>query len=89
MGWFESQVEERRRSDDERLEAALRRLSDSVTGGHTADAGSKVAQATGALDIVLAYYGVEGSDAPRGVIVNATSVGSWRPILKWRSGSAS
>ena len=67
MGWFESQVEERRRSDDERLEAALRRLSDSVTGGHTADAGSKVAQATGALDIVLAYYGVEGSDAPRGV----------------------
>lgn len=68
MGWFESQVEERRRSDDERLEAALRRLSDAVTGKRTADANSTMEQATGALDIVLAYYGVEGSEAPRGVV---------------------
>ena len=68
MGWFESQVEERRRSDDERLEAALRRLSDAVTGKRTAEANSTMAQATGALDIVLAYYGVEGSEAPRGVV---------------------
>lgn len=68
MSWFDAQVEERRRSDDERLEVALRRLSDAVTGGHSADAGSRTARAASALDVVLAYYGVEGSEAPRGVV---------------------
>ena len=67
MNLFESQVEVRRRYDDERLEAALQRLSDSVTGARTAEGTSRMAQAGSALDYVLAYYGVEGGEPVRGV----------------------
>lgn len=67
MNLFESQVEQRRRCDDERLEAALKRLSDAVTGARTAEGASRMAQAGSALDYVLAYYGVEGAEPPRGV----------------------
>lgn len=64
MGWFESQVEERRRADDARLDMALRRLSDAVSGGHSAEAASSAARAASALDHVLAYYGAEPGEAP-------------------------
>lgn len=64
MGWFESQIEERRRADDARLDMAPRRLSDAVTGGHTAESGSSAERAATALDRVLAYYGVEPSEEP-------------------------
>ncbi|MBM6777175.1 ATP-binding cassette domain-containing protein [Collinsella tanakaei] len=67
MDLFESQVEARRRFDDERLEQALHRLSDAVTGARTAEGASRLVQAGSALDHVLAYYGVEGGETPRGV----------------------
>ena len=67
MDLFESQVEARRRFDDERLEQALHRLSDAVTGARTAEGASRLVQAGSALDHVLAYYGVEGGEMPRGV----------------------
>ncbi len=67
MDLFESQVEARRRFDDERLERALHRLSDAVTGARTAEGASRLVQAGSALDHVLAYYGVEGGETPRGV----------------------
>ncbi|MDN0055873.1 ATP-binding cassette domain-containing protein [Collinsella ihumii] len=67
MDLFGSQVEARRRFDDERLEQALHRLSDAVTGARTAEGASRLVQAGSALDHVLAYYGVEGGETPRGV----------------------
>ncbi|MCF6413724.1 ATP-binding cassette domain-containing protein [Collinsella tanakaei] len=67
MDLFESQVEARRRFDDERLEQALHRLSDAVTGARTAEGASRLVQAGSALDHVFAYYGVEGGETPRGV----------------------
>ena len=67
MDLFESQVEARRRFDDERLEQALHRQSDAVTGARTAEGASRLVQAGSALDHVLAYYGVEGGETPRGV----------------------
>ena len=67
MDLFESQVEARRRFDDERLEQALHRLSDAVTGARTAEGASRLVRAGSALDHVLAYYGVEGGETPRGV----------------------
>ena len=67
MDLFESQVEARRRFDDERLEQALHRLSDAVTGARTAEGASRLVQAGSALDHVLTYYGVEGGETPRGV----------------------
>ena len=67
MNLFESQVEARRRFDDERLEQALHRLSDAVTGARTAEGASRLVQAGSALNHVLAYYGVEGGETTRGV----------------------
>ncbi len=67
MGWFESQVEERKRSDAARLDVALRRLSDAVTGKRTAEGGDELSQAKSAMAAVLGYYGAKASEPPRGM----------------------
>ena len=59
MGWFESQIEERRRSDEQLLEESLRAISDAVVGKARLGASDAAAQAQAALEAVLAYYGAK------------------------------
>ena len=67
MGWFESQIEERERSDSMKLEASLRALSDAVTGKRSSGGMNMIAQAKSALEAVLGYYGAKAAEPPRGV----------------------
>lgn len=67
MGWFESQIEERERSDAAKLEASLRALCDAVTGKDTSSGVDMVAQASSALAAVLGYYGAKPAEPPRGM----------------------
>ncbi len=67
MGWFESQIEERERSDAAKLEASLRALCDAVTGKGTSSGVDMVAQASSALAAVLGYYGAKPAEPPRGM----------------------
>ena len=62
MGWFESQIEERERSDAAKLEASLRALCDAVTGKDTSSGVDMVAQASSALAAVLGYYGAKPAE---------------------------
>lgn len=64
MGWFESQIEERRRSDEQLLEESLRAISDAVAGkARSCGSGSgSGAAAQAALEAVLAYYGAKLPD---------------------------
>ncbi len=66
MGWFESQIEERRAADDAMLADSLRGISDAVTGRVTTSGTDAAAQAKSALDAVLRYYGAKDDDAPGG-----------------------
>ena len=59
MGWFESQIEERRAADDAMLADSLRGISDAVTGRVTTSGTDAAAQARSALDAVLRYYGAK------------------------------
>lgn len=67
MGWFESQIEERERSDSMKLEASLRALSDAVTGKRSSGGMNMIAQAKSALEAVLGYYGAKAAEPPRGM----------------------
>ncbi|MDO4849787.1 MAG: ATP-binding cassette domain-containing protein [Coriobacteriia bacterium] len=62
MGWFESQIEERQRSDEQLLEESLRAISDAVAGKARAGGPDAAAQAQAALEAVLAYYGAKLPD---------------------------
>ena len=57
MGWFEHQIDERRREDDRRLDESLRGLSDAITGRSTREGTDAAVRARSALSAVLAYYG--------------------------------
>ena len=59
MGWFEHQIDERRREDDRRLDESLRGLSDAITGRSTREGTDAAVRARSALSAVLAYYGEE------------------------------
>ena len=58
MGWFESQIEERRSADDRMIAESLRQISDAVTGREDVSATDVAAQANSAITAILGYYGV-------------------------------
>ena len=57
MGWFESQIEERRRADQELLENSFAHVADAVLGGRTAERirDERIITKT-AVDEILKYY---------------------------------
>lgn len=64
MGWFESQIEERRSSDQKRIEESLQNIADAITGRIRNGGIEAAEQAKTALSAVLRYYGTEvSSDA--------------------------
>lgn len=67
MGWFESQIHERRANDDALLDRAMRDLSAAVTGKRPGTSADDGRTASDAVDAVLAYYGVRPTELPRGV----------------------
>ncbi len=67
MGWFESQIRERREHDDALLDRAMRDLSAAVTGRRGAAADDARRMASDAVESVMAYYGARPQEVPRGV----------------------
>lgn len=67
MGWFESQIHERRAHDDALFDRAMRDLSAAVTGVRPGTGTDDSRAASDAVDAVLAYYGVRPVELPRGV----------------------
>ena len=60
MGWFEEQVEQRKRYSEEAFEEAFYKLSDSITGKNVSKAMEDDAKKTrDALASVLKYYGIK------------------------------
>ena len=65
MGWFENQIEERRISDDQRLEESLVGIADAITG-YVRNGGADAAdQAKNSLSAVLRYYGAKKADTDK------------------------
>ena len=62
MGWFESQIEERRIADDRMIADSLRQLSDAITGHEVLSSLSAASRANSAITAVLRYYGVRAED---------------------------
>ena len=68
MGWFDDQIRERMRSDQEVFEDSFVRVAGSVLGGHEAQRlqdGRMIAKA--ALDEVLKYYHYKPTEAPEDI----------------------
>ncbi len=57
MGWFENQIDERRRADDRMLEESLQAISDAIMGKIHRGGTDAAVQAEGAVAAVLGYYG--------------------------------
>lgn len=66
MGWFEEQIEMRRRMDEEEMEDSLARLAASVMSGEHAPRFSpdNAVAADSAVESLLAYYGARPSAVP-------------------------
>ena len=66
MGWFESQINERRDSELEMFDRAMRELTSSVTGKDVSAQGA-TGKAQGAIATILSYYGARPTELPRNV----------------------
>ena len=65
MGWFDEQIRERMKSDQEVLEDSFLQIVDSVIGNHTASRlASEQMVAKEALDDVLKYYHYKPVEVP-------------------------
>ncbi|WP_322153358.1 NHLP bacteriocin export ABC transporter permease/ATPase subunit [Paratractidigestivibacter sp.] len=84
MGWFESQIEERRRADDRRLDESLRGIAGAVTGRHAAEGADAAALANSALLAVLRYYGAADDSAEKGGAGSAADVSDIEKYLEDR-----
>ncbi len=65
MSWFESQIEERRESDQARMSTALQKLVSAVTGREAISEDDAARQAESALEAILAFYGFKPKEVPR------------------------
>ncbi len=65
MSWFESQIEERRQSDEARMSSALQKLASAVTGREAVNEDDAARQAETALEAILAFYGFKPKEVPR------------------------
>ncbi len=79
MGWFENQIEERKRSDERVLEEALLAISDSITGKIRVGGTDVAAQTEGAVAAALGYY---GEKLPEGAAVDKDA-GMAETIDRW------
>lgn len=66
MGWFESQINERRSGELEMFDRAMRELGAAVTG-KDCRAGDGAGRAQDAISAILAYYGARPTEVPKGV----------------------
>ncbi len=57
MGWFENQIDERRRADDRMLEESLEAISNAIMGKVRSGGTDVAVQAEGAVAAALSYYG--------------------------------
>ena len=68
MGWFESQIEQRRKNDDQLLEDSFVRIAGVVLGQRTAE---KIGDARiitkSAIDEILKYYHFKPAEIPDGI----------------------
>lgn len=69
MGWFDEQLRERRKKDNENFEAAMKSIAGAVLGKKLANALNESDAALSALDEVLKYYHIVDKDiqVPSGV----------------------
>lgn len=69
MGWFDEQLRERRKKDNENFEAAMKNIAGAVLGKKLANALNESDAALSALDEVLKYYHIVDKDIqiPSGV----------------------
>ena len=67
MGWFESQIHERRDSELEMFDRAMRELGASVTGKRATAADDTGRMAQNAVEAILRYFGTKPQDPPRNV----------------------
>ncbi len=66
MGWFDNQIKERLRCDEERFDAAMWELNAAVTGRDAGRGEEYARQARDAVADVLGYYGAKPRELPRG-----------------------
>ena len=66
MGWFESQINERRSGELEMFDHAMRELGAAVTG-KDCRAGDGAGRSQDAISAILAYYGARPTEVPKGV----------------------
>ena len=66
MGWFESQINERRSGELEMFDRAMRELGAAVTG-KDCRAGDGAGRSQDAISAILAYYGARPTEVPKGV----------------------
>ncbi len=67
MGWFESQINERRSGELEMFDRAMRELGASVTGREFRASDDAAGKTKGAVAAILAYYGARPTELPKGV----------------------
>ncbi len=68
MGWFESQINERRDSECEMFDRAMRDLGASVTNKRICSEGDASGKAKGAVATILGYYGARPIEVPKDVV---------------------
>ena len=71
MGWFESQIEERRQSDEQQLQDSLLEIADAITGRNHDGGTDAAAYAKSALSAVLRYYGATAPASRKADTVSA------------------
>ena len=64
MGWFDEQIEYRKKHERKQLSDSFEKLSYSVTGrksGGTFEKGTDISEA---LEVLLKYFGIRGKEIP-------------------------
>ena len=68
MGWFDEQIKQRKRSDDQLFEEAFVRMADAVLDTKMADAfQTDEAKAVGEIGEILKYYCIKPREVPASV----------------------
>lgn len=67
MGWFEEQIQERRRLDQTALEDGLSALSDAVLGAQSGAARRGGRHTEAAIGEILAFFHIKAGDLPEGI----------------------
>lgn len=64
MGWFDEQIRQRKKSDNDMFAASFLRVAQAVTGRKESSDADGQAQMKNAMDEILKYYHVQGREIP-------------------------